>query len=124
MFSITLLFFRGSPYNPIEVDPIASYRRALAAPSHLAVVEVRGIVINIVMFMPLGFLLPFVWHPLRKFYLTMPILFLSTFFIEIVQLLTFRGVFAVEDIMHNLVGGVIGFVVFYISSSYSTKLSS
>lgn len=72
-------------------------------------------ILNIVLFMPIGFL---VGAALKKKHIwnTVKIGFVLSFFIELTQLITTRGVFNVDDIIHNVLGSVIGFscfVLFY-----------
>ncbi|MCL2350236.1 MAG: VanZ family protein [Defluviitaleaceae bacterium] len=112
LLAATLLFFRGAPYAPIELDPIASYRRAMTAPAHLSRIEIRGIILNIAMFIPLGLMPPAIWPRLSKAYFMLPLVFAATLSIETTQLLTSRGVFAIEDIIHNTAGGILGFLIF------------
>ena len=113
VLSVTLLFRSFAAFN-IELDPIASYRRALNAPHHLAVIEIRNIILNIMMFMPLGFMLPIASEKLRKIYLIIPLAVFFTFTIEATQYLTSRGVFALEDMLLNTMGAIIGFTIYKI----------
>jgi len=109
---VTLIFFRGAPYGSAELNPIAGYIRAAAAPPRLAHIEIRNIILNILMFVPLGFFIPFLWHGLSKFYLVLSISLAFTLTIEIIQLITARGVFSVEDILHNALGAIIGYFIY------------
>lgn len=111
---VTLVIFRGAPYAQFELDPIASYRRAAAAPAHLAQIEIRNIILNIIMFIPMGLLPPFIWPKFAKFYRLVPAALAFTLAIETAQLLTARGVFALEDIIHNAAGAILGFLMFKI----------
>jgi len=95
-----------------EFNPFASYRRAMRAPSHLARIEVRNLILNVAMFVPMGILLPAVFSRLAKFYITLPIALAATIAIETAQFVTHRGVFATEDILHNFAGAIIGFLLF------------
>ena len=95
-----------------ELNLFASYHRAMRAPSHLARIEVRNLILNVAMFVPMGILLPVVFPRLAKFYITLPIALAATIAIETAQFITHRGVFATEDILHNFVGATIGFLLF------------
>ena len=112
LLSVTLLF-RSAAYSNIELDPIASYRRAMRAPAHLAAIEIRNIILNIAMFVPLGVFLPLLFKKCRKFYVVLSASFLTTLAIEATQLATRRGVFAIEDILHNTLGAALGFALFF-----------
>lgn len=119
ILAVTLLFRSYAVYN-IELDPIASYRRALNAPHHLAVIEIRNIILNIVMFIPLGFMLPMASKGLGKIYTAIPLAAIFTFAIETTQHFTSRGVFAVEDMLHNTFGAIVGFALYKIFYSLKT----
>lgn len=71
-----------------------------------AVVNLAG---NVVMFVPLGVLLPALWQRLRRFWLFMPAVTGIILTIEITQLLTRLGTCDVDDLILNLVGTFLGF---------------
>ena len=73
-----------------------------------AVVNLAG---NVVMFVPLGFLVPCIWEKPKKFgwhFLTMALTIVA---IELTQLFTLLGSCDVDDLLLNLVGTTIGFVL-------------
>ena len=108
VLSATLLF-RNTAFFSIELNPIASYRRAVNAPAHLAVIEIRNIILNIAMFVPLGIFLPLLTKKIQKTYLVLAVAFFASTAIEITQIATRRGVFSIEDILHNTLGAAFGF---------------
>ena len=69
------------------------------------------IIMNVMLFFPIGF---FVGGALKKKHIwnALRIGFALSFFIELTQLITTRGVFNVDDIIHNTLGCVIGFLCF------------
>jgi glycopeptide antibiotics resistance protein len=69
----------------------------------------RNIILNILMFAPLGFMLPIIFRKCKKWYITYFIGFLSTVAIEIIQLVTGRGIFELDDIFDNTLGCMIGY---------------
>lgn len=76
---------------------------------------------NILGFVPLGFLLPFLSNKNRNFFPTFLICFLTSLSVELIQL-TFRvGCFDVDDLFLNVVGGIIGYLIFMIGSLYRRK---
>ncbi len=87
------------------------------------------LILNVLMFIPIGF---FIGGALKKKNIlnVLGIGFLLSFFIELTQLITTRGVFNVDDIIHNVLGCIIGylcFMIFYkliqkIATYYSTDL--
>ena len=69
------------------------------------------LIMNVMMFIPIGF---FASGALKKKILwnVVGIGFLVSLFIEMTQLITTRGVFSVDDIIHNTLGCVLGFACF------------
>ncbi len=67
---------------------------------------------NIIMFIPAGFLLPRLFRPLRKFFCFLPTVIISILFVELLQLFALLGSFDVDDIILNLAGILIGYIVF------------
>lgn len=101
--------------SPIELNLLASIKRAVnTSSSILALNEVFGIVFNIVLFAPLGLLLPIVSRKHLSVYMVMFVGFLSSFVIESAQLILARGVFSLEDMMYNTLGSLVGFITYKI----------
>ncbi|NIK68347.1 glycopeptide antibiotics resistance protein [Paenibacillus sp. BK720] len=71
--------------------------------------ELQLILFNMLMFVPLGFLLPLLMRRAETFWLTFLVTLLTTGFIEIIQLVTGKGIFELDDIFHNLIGGLAGY---------------
>ena len=69
------------------------------------------IIMNVFLFIPIGFL---VGGALKKKHLwnALGFGFVLSLFIEVTQLISTRGVFNVDDIIHNTLGCVIGFICF------------
>lgn len=67
------------------------------------------IVFNVIMFIPLGILLPLFSDKFKKFGWTFLAILSATLSIEIFQLATGRGIFDFEDLMTNMLGGVMGY---------------
>ena len=72
---------------------------------------------NIIMLIPLGFLLPYVWKNFRNPIKVAFIGFLFSVFIEFAQLPTNR-LADVDDLMMNTVGAILGFVIWKIIGNY------
>ena len=75
-------------------------------------VEWRNIILNICMFVPLGFLLPLGLKCFQSFYLTALAGCLFTVVIEASQLYFHLGMFELDDLMNNTVGTMIGFGIY------------
>lgn len=92
-----------------EIKRFIQYRHLLGFENF--VVNILG---NVIAFAPYGFLLPILKKSYRNFFV---ITFLSMFFslsIELIQLTTRVGIFDVDDILLNTIGGVLGYIIFLV----------
>ena len=81
-----------------------------------------NVLLNIAMFGPFGFLLPLLSRKCRKWYLTIPAGFGYSLVIELLQLAFARGIFDVDDLFCNTLGGAMGyFAVMVVLSACSGK---
>lgn len=90
----------------VSLHLFSSYREAWNSFSEK---EWRNLILNILMFVPLGILLPLILRLCRKFWLTYLLGLASSLLIEVVQLMTGRGVFEADDIFNNTLGCMIGY---------------
>jgi glycopeptide antibiotics resistance protein len=67
---------------------------------------------NILGFVPLGFLLPLVFFRRWRLTMTVSAVFLISLLFESVQRYTGLGVFDVDDLLLNTLGGLLGYMVF------------
>lgn len=74
--------------------------------------EFQQIVFNLLMFMPLGFVLPLLGKPFQRAIPVLLVSFLLSLGVETAQLLTARGIFDMDDILHNTLGGLAGYSLF------------
>jgi glycopeptide antibiotics resistance protein len=94
------------PFNPdvrIELTPLWSYTRGYDLEGHSVVPQ---IIMNVIMYIPIGIIL-------RK-RTGWKGVFIGVFFscvVETVQLISKRGLFEFDDIFHNALGVLLGFVV-------------
>lgn len=79
--------------------------------SSFAVINLFG---NIITFVPLGFFLPLFWQRMRSFKWFLPCCALIICTVELTQLFTLRGSCDIDDLILNLMGISIGFVLFRI----------
>lgn len=79
-----------------------------AAAVRHAVVNLVG---NVVMFVPLGALTPYIWVKLQKFWRHFLYMMLIIVCIEVLQLITLLGSCDVDDLLLNLAGTTIGFLL-------------
>lgn len=72
-------------------------------------------VLNILMFLPVGFLLPLLWDEYQDFRHVFGFCCFLTVFIEIAQVFTFRTT-DIDDLLTNLLGAGIGYLLIRLSS--------
>lgn len=70
------------------------------------------VVENVLLFIPFGILVPLKWKQLRNTFVCTFLGFCLSCVIEIIQLITERGHFQVDDILTNTLGALIGGIVF------------
>lgn len=66
--------------------------------------------LNVLLFLPLGFFLPLFWQQFKKFYRTFIFGLCTSLFIEILQLFTLRAT-DINDLMTNTLGTVLGWMI-------------
>lgn len=69
--------------------------------------------LNVLLFMPLGFLLPVFWRSFRKLHWTVLFGFCTSLLIEVLQLFTFRAT-DINDLMTNTLGTFVGWCMAWI----------
>ncbi len=82
----------------------------------------RNILLNFCMFLPLGFLLPLGFQSLRKGWKVLILAFGSSLAIELLQLVTKRGMFEPDDLLGNTVGALIGYGIFLLGWQILSKI--
>ena len=76
-----------------------------------AIINLAG---NVVMFVPLGFLIPAVSEKLRAFWRTLAVSFLCIVTVEILQLFLLLGSCDTDDLILNIIGVTVGYLIFKI----------
>lgn len=76
--------------------------------ARISIVNLLG---NIVMFIPLGFLLPLIWRKLRKLWKSFLTAAGIILLVEMAQLFTLRGSCDIDDLILNLCGVIIGYAL-------------
>lgn len=104
---ISVTLFRQSGFwNGHVISFFYSYKDAWITASETAW---RNIILNILMFVPLGFLLPIGKERFRVFWKTSLVGFLLTVVIESLQIILSLGLFEVADVLNNALGTMIGY---------------
>ena len=115
VLGVTILF-RASSLLPEPIHGLFySYRDAWA---HWSLVSWRNIILNFCMFMPLGFMLPLGTPFFRHGLATGLAGFLFSLFIELIQLITRRGMFEPDDLLGNTVGTLIGYGLYLLGCCF------
>jgi glycopeptide antibiotics resistance protein len=109
----TTLFYREETYERhYMIRPLWSY---MILDNRLF----AQIIMNVLLFIPIGlfaggtFKKKHIWHVIG-------IGFILSFFIELTQLISTRGVFSVDDIIHNVLGCTIGYGIYRLCKSILT----
>lgn len=77
---------------------------------------------NVVMFVPLGLFLPWIYPKLRSLWRFLLAVIAIIIAVEAIQLFTLLGSCDVDDLILNVVGASVGFIVFRIGFAVSRKL--
>lgn len=118
VFGAVFLSRGGSYYGVANLHLFNSYREAY---HKMEISLFRNIILNILLFMPFGFLLPIYSKKLRKIYKIVSIGFLVTLLIETIQYITKIGIFEIDDIFDNTMGVLIGYCIYMILNNLKTK---
>ena len=97
---------RGNVYKEINLHLLSSY---LEAYHNMSPSLIRNIILNILLFVPLGVFLPLYTKKIDKIYIITPIGFFITLIIEIIQYSTGYGIFEIADLLNNTIGVIIGY---------------
>ncbi len=83
--------------------------------------DLANTLLNVLLFVPMGFLLPILWKECRQLKRTFIICLCCTIVIEVLQLFTFRAT-DINDIITNTAGGLLGYSMAKVVSGGFTKL--
>ena len=72
------------------------------------------VVENVLLFIPYGFACPWAFPWLRGFFRNIFAAFVTSLGVETFQLITGRGYFQIDDILTNVLGGIIGYWMFWL----------
>lgn len=112
----TTIFFREETFEKRYIfQPFWSY-------ANLYNKRLAEIIMNIIMFIPIGF---FAGGALKKKHVwkAIEIGIVLSFFIEITQLITTRGVCNIDDVIHNTLGCAIGFAGFLLCYKMARRIA-
>ena len=91
----------------LELEPFWTYKAVI---THVPGVSVWDIILNVVLLLPLGLLVKLLW-PLVSLAKMLLIALLCSLFIETNQYIFEKGIAQFDDLMHNVIGAAIGWLV-------------
>ncbi len=113
-FIFVMTLFRrsiGTEFN-FRVMPFESYYIAFAEGGIEVLLQ---IIINIAMFVPIGFLLPCCFKLYEKYRYVLITVVIVSVSIELLQLIFKIGLFETDDVINNVFGAMIGFGVYILA---------
>ncbi|GKU77207.1 VanZ family protein [Paenibacillus sp. L3-i20] len=109
------MFGRGnSHFLEMSLHPFSSY---IEAWNKYSLRDLQNCIFNIIMFIPMGILLPLISRKCNAFKWLLLIVVSSTLFIETYQTLSGSGLFELDDIINNTLGGILGYQLYRLVSS-------
>ena len=69
---------------------------------------------NILLFVPYGIVCPCAFAPMRRFFACLAAGALTSLGVELLQLVTGRGFFQIDDILTNILGTVAGYLLYFL----------
>ena len=106
------MILRTPDNRGVILEPFREVDTMLHQPNHFF--WFMQIFLNILLFVPFGFLLPMISERFRSFGLTTVIGFIFSAGIETMQYITGRGLTEVDDVINNTAGALIGYVIYEI----------
>ena len=91
--------------------PLVSYVRVLQGKSMGLLAQ---IILNIIIFIPMGILLPWCLKVCERYRYTLAIVFFISISIEVLQGVTQIGSFEIDDVINNLMGTGIGVMLYHV----------
>ena len=115
MIILVITFFSREDGSRIGMDLELFSTWGTNARNHAFVVE------NVLLFIPYGFIWPWAFPWLRGFFRNTFAAFVTSLGVETIQLITGRGYFQVDDILTNVLGAVMGYLLFQILYGIAQK---
>lgn len=97
--------------NFIPFRSISRYSSTLAGGNGSMSVAIINLIGNIIMFIPMGIILPVYFDKARRFFGSVLITIFTILCVELIQFITFTGTFDVDDIILNFFGAIVGFCI-------------
>ena len=112
----------GSTNYRYNLTPFKEIRRFIVYSGHLGASSVfTNLIGNVVAFIPFGIFLPILTNNRLKFFQVTVFTFALTLAIEMIQLMSRVGIFDVDDMILNTLGGIIGYLLFFVWKSIKER---
>ena len=111
-------FLMRTPYAAPRalLDPFHALKLFLKADNVALLRRLRyleGAGLNILLFVPFGYLLPLLWRRADRWWKVVLCGFVLSLLIELIQLVTHLGMFDLDDLMNNSLGAFLGWGCFF-----------
>ena len=106
---LTLIEYMKRSSNFVPFKTISTYIKAIFNGSMNIDIPIKNLVGNLIMFLPMGIYLPYFIKKLNKVSVFSIAMIISLFVIEVIQIVTKRGSFDIDDFILNMLGALIGF---------------
>lgn len=114
VFELTI-FGRGtSHYLQMNLNPFSGYMDAW---KKYTLHDLQNCIFNILMFVPLGVFLPLISSKFKAFKWLLLVVVCTTLSIETYQTLSGAGIFELDDLFNNSLGGIIGYQLYRLGTS-------
>ncbi|KIR01817.1 hypothetical protein P261_00631 [Lachnospiraceae bacterium TWA4] len=114
------LLFRVS-YGRVGIVNLELFSAYKDAWYHWSMTEWRDLVLNILLFVPMGFLIPIVFKHLQKFWQVYLLGFAASLGIETIQYIIGMGNADIDDLFNNTMGTLIGYGLWFLCFSMIHK---
>lgn len=120
MHYVSIWDYARAHMNLVPGDSIKLYLKMLNnyTMRHIAIVNLG---VNLFLLTPMSLFLMTLFKIMRKWYVLFSTSLLILIVIEILQLLTMRGSFDVDDLILNMAGAVIGYIIWMIMTRSTRK---
>lgn len=110
-------FGRSEGYSDYRYN-LVPFQEIIRFIKYRAYIDFQSVIINllgnVVAFMPFGALIRWVVNRRMRWYQAVAYTFLFSLCVELLQLVAMVGVFDVDDLILNTLGGLLGFFVYYL----------
>lgn len=114
VLELTIIGRGTSHYLQMNLQPFSGY---IDAWKKYSLRDLQNCLFNILMFVPLGILLPLLITKFKEFKLLLLAVVGATVSIETYQTLTGAGIFELDDLMNNSLGGIFGYQLYRLAAS-------